>query len=263
MKKHSCIISIWLIICLAVAALSACAAKDMEQTWGNKATKTVTFTAADGLTVTADIYQTTKKNAPYILLFHQSDSGRGEYIEIAPRLNELGFNCLAVDQRVGDRRNKVKNETAARAKELGLVSQYGAITDFPDALADLEAAFLYAKKELKAEKIIIWGSSYSAALVFVLGNEFPEDICAILAFSPADMEIEAKKTSDYAAKINCPVLIATEMLEQSRPIYDSLPAANRIWLEVNMHGSSALIAYDYNPDSESYWQQVIEFLQSL
>ncbi|MDR2712750.1 MAG: beta-Ala-His dipeptidase [Clostridiales bacterium] len=256
MKKHSCIISILLILSVSVAGLAACADKDTEQTWENQPPETVTFTAGDGLTVTADHYQTTKKNAPYILLFHQAGASRGEYIEIAPRLNELGFNCLAVDQRVGDRINEVTNETNKRARELSLESAY------TNALPDLQAALLYTKEELAAEKIIIWGSSYSSSLVFILGNEFPEDICAILSFSPGEyFEFEGKKVSDYAANIYCPVLVATESLEQSRSIYDSLPADTKILLKINIHGSSSL--YANNTLSEDYWQQVSEFLQNI
>ncbi len=64
---------------------------------------TIHLKSADGLLITADSYLPHDTNtAPLIVLFHQAGSSRGEYSEIAPRLNELGFNCIAVDQRSGE-----------------------------------------------------------------------------------------------------------------------------------------------------------------
>jgi len=60
------------------------------------AVETVTFPASDGLVVTADLYMAYAPTAPMILLFHQAGYSRGEYLEIAPRLNALGFNALGL-----------------------------------------------------------------------------------------------------------------------------------------------------------------------
>ena len=220
-----------------------------EQLPGNM----VAFKAEDGLTVYADLYKTEDENAPYILLFHQAGWSRGEYSSIAPGLNELGFNCLAVDQRAGSGVNGVKNMTAVEAKELGLANK------FPDALSDLKAALLYAKDELKAEKIIIWGSSYSASLAFILANEFPEDISGVLAFSPGEyFKYDGKKTEDYAPDIKCPVFIAGENIA-SKDIYDKVTSGNKIYVETTTHGSSVLWG-DHDTD---VWKQVAGFLNSL
>ena len=48
-------------------------------------------------------------NAPVLVLFHQAGWSRGEYREIAPKLNELGYICLAIDQRSGKGVNGVAN----------------------------------------------------------------------------------------------------------------------------------------------------------
>jgi len=65
--------------------------------------KTITFPSHEGVTITADLYITNEdKNIPFIVLFHQAGFSRGEYREIAPKLNKLGFNCMAIDQRSGD-----------------------------------------------------------------------------------------------------------------------------------------------------------------
>src|SRR5205085_9234468 len=76
----------------------------------------VNFPAKDGLTLTADWYPV-NSNFPVILLCHQNNFSRGEFLDIALRLNKFGFNCLALDQRVGGEVNGVVNETALEAKK--------------------------------------------------------------------------------------------------------------------------------------------------
>ena len=52
--------------------------------WGeSSAMEKVTFKAADGLEVVADLYMIHEKSAPFIILFHQANWSRGEYMEIA------------------------------------------------------------------------------------------------------------------------------------------------------------------------------------
>src|SRR4051812_4802889 len=75
----------------------------------------ISFPSKDGLTVTADWYPVNSE-MPVILLLHQNGYSRGEFLETALKLNKYGFNCLAVDLRVGDKVNDVKNETAEAAK---------------------------------------------------------------------------------------------------------------------------------------------------
>ena len=60
----------------------------------------VTFHAADGLSVSADLYSVPEARA-FLVLCHRSHFHRGEYVEIAPRLAHLGYDCLAIDQRPG------------------------------------------------------------------------------------------------------------------------------------------------------------------
>ncbi len=124
--------------------------------------ETLHFKARDGVNITADLYMTSAAEAPFILLFHQAGYSRGEYKEIAPKLNQLGFNCLAIDQRSGDKVNGIINETHIDAKKLNKPTQY------IDAIPDLEAAYAYVRNKLNPNKMIIWGSSYSAALTFFL-----------------------------------------------------------------------------------------------
>ena len=110
--------------------------------------ETITFKASDGISVTADLYMAHKASAPFIILYHQAGYSRGEYRSIAPKLNEMGFNCLAVDQRSGDQVNGVINETHKEAVAMQLPTEY------LDAIPDMEAAYLYAKYSIKLAGIM-------------------------------------------------------------------------------------------------------------
>jgi len=139
----------------------------------------ITFSAADDLVVTADLYRPNPALAtPMIVLFHQAGSSRGEYREIAPRLVSMGFNCLAVDQRSGRTRSGVDNETAARVT--------GSVPTFVDAIPDLEAAIAKVKSDYASGDVIIWGSSYSSSLVLKLAAEQPNLASGVLSFSPGE-----------------------------------------------------------------------------
>lgn len=142
-----------------------------------KAQQTVTFPSEDSVLITADHYLQDKE-FPYILLFHQANSSRGEYLEAAQKLLKLGYNCLAVDLRSGKEINYIQNETAARAAGQKLPTSY--LDSEKDILASIEYV-----KQLSSKKIILFGSSYSASLVMKIGNHNP-GVAAVIAFSPGE-----------------------------------------------------------------------------
>ena len=109
---------------------------------------TVQFRAWDKVIVTADLYAPKPASAPFIILFHQATYSRGEYAEIAPKLNKMGFNCLAVDLRSGEAVNGIVNETWKFADSLGME------TRFTDAYSDVRAAVSYVKNKYPGSKII-------------------------------------------------------------------------------------------------------------
>lgn len=226
--------------------------------FGQSTVKTITFKSTDGLLITGDLYQTSDKDAPYIILYHQARYSRGEYLEIAPKLNTMGFNCLAIDQRSGDSINGVVNETHKRADDADLATKY------PDAWPDIEAAFLHVTKKLKATKVIVWGSSYSAAMVFVLGSKYKAQISGILAFAPGEyFKIDDKAISDYAKNIDYPVFITSAKSEEQywQPIYDNLNTDDKSFYlpkDEGIHGSKAL--WKENAGYELYWEAVNKFL---
>src|SRR5262245_40220575 len=71
---------------------------------------TVEFPSGDGLMITAIVYEI-DSTSPVIVLCHQARMSNYEYAEIAPKLNQMGFNCLAADLRSGGSMDAHENET--------------------------------------------------------------------------------------------------------------------------------------------------------
>jgi len=222
----------------------------------------ITFPSEDGLLVSADVSITNEdKNTPFIVLFHQAGWSRGEYLETAPRLNALGFNCMAIDQRSGKTSNGVPNETKQRAVTAGKG------TDYPDAMQDMRAAIAYAKAHYSEGKTIGFGSSYSSALIIKLSGDDANLVDGVLSFSPGEYFVKFGKPSNWitssAANISKPVFITSRKNEQGswQAIYDAIPAAGKdsfLPVTAGQHGSRALWA-EFN-DSQAYWAAMTDFL---
>jgi alpha-beta hydrolase superfamily lysophospholipase len=157
----------------------------------------VELRAADGSSVYGRYYGIeSEPPAAIILLFHQAGSNAAEYDSIAPRLQALGYAALAIDQRSGGRRFGRDNAT---------VKQRGESTGFSAAYPDLEAALAWAR-ERGHPRVLAWGSSYTAALVFRLGAEHGEELSALLAFSPGEYFGAKGKVAGWARRSTMPVL---------------------------------------------------------
>ena len=222
--------------------------------------ETINFKADDGITVTADLYMEHESDAPFIILYHQAGYSRGEYREIAPKLNALGFNCMAVDQRSGDQVNGIINQTHKDALAANKPTKY------LDALPDIEAAYLYAKFSVKPKKIILWGSSYSAALMFYMGSEHHNNVSGILSFAPGEyFKVNGKDLKTYAAKITAPVFVTSAKSEYNnwKPIYDNIKSDKSSFLPESegKHGSKAL--WKNNANHMAYWSAVEKFLLKI
>ena len=91
----------------------------------------------------------------------------------------MGFQCLALDARGGGRSWGRDNTTVERFRE-----KTGRQGRREEALLDFSAAIAYVRDQGYTEKIIVWGSSYSATLVFELVVTAPGEFAAGLAYSP-------------------------------------------------------------------------------
>jgi pimeloyl-ACP methyl ester carboxylesterase len=248
------------ILCLTLFAFSAC--KDdhyaiEEPSVGSESDtafiKTIQFESEDGLLITADHYHS-KNTATTIVLCHQAGWSRGEYREIAPKLNALGFNCLAIDQRSGSTVNGVTNETAIRALDEGKSTAY------IDAKQDINAAIAKVK-ELYGNKVILWGSSYSSALALIVATE-NQDVEQVLSFSPGEY-LGAVKVGESITTLNKPAFLASAKNEraQTKLLYDAIGSAEKthfIPIGNGEHGSRAL--WEEKTDNAEYWEAVKAFL---
>jgi len=225
---------------------------------------TITYPSKDGLAVIADTYIAYgDKSTPLIVLFHQAGWSRGEYLEIAPELNRLGFNCITVDLRSGGKVNGVTNETLKLAKEEGKGTSY------VDALQDIEASLEYARKNYAMGKLIAWGSSYSAALVLKVAGDNPGLVDGVISFAPGEYFAKLGKSPTWvqesAKNITVPVFITSARDERNRwsDIYDAIPSKNKtsyVPETKGNHGSRAL--WKKFDDNEGYWKAVSAFLKN-
>lgn len=217
----------------------------------------VTLTTADHVKVFGTLWPAPGPRAPLILAFHQAGGSRAEYAPLAQRLNRAGFSVLAIDQRSGGSEFGGTNRTVAA---LGHSSQYDA------ALPDLEAALVWAGRRADGAPVIVWGSSYSAALVFLLAAKHPGAIQALLAFSPGEYLGSPDAVHTAARQLRLPVFIDqssdAEEIEQSRSLLAALPGTDKTQFVARhgVHGSSTLRPDRNAAGAEENWAAVLSFL---
>jgi dienelactone hydrolase len=227
---------------------------------GLRAQQTVTLTAQDSVKVFGTYYPAPKASAPIILLFHQAGSNRWEYEPIAPVLNSANFSALAIDARHGGDMWGHENETVVHLGHEG---------NYLESLVDLEAALAWARKQNPSRKVIVWGSSYSACLVFVLAAKHPAEMAGLLSFSPAEYFQNKSLVHDAAVRVNIPVFITSakdkEEEESARSIFnvsaDQKDSVLFVPKTAGVHGSSTL-RDDRNPQGAAEnWSAVLAFLK--
>jgi hypothetical protein len=168
------------------------------------ASEKVYFYANDSLKITADLYLNNYE-LPFILLFHDSEGSRGEYLEIAQRFLNLGYNCMAVDLRVGNKSNYISNETSERARNLN-VSR-----NFIDCKKDIIASIEYVEK-FNDKSIILFGSSFSASLCLLVAKE-NHRINSVIAFSPGEFFRPEIAIKDEINNLSIPVFVSSTIIE--------------------------------------------------
>jgi len=223
-----------------------------------KAQERVNFIADDGLLITADHYFI-DESKPYILLFHQGEYSRGEYIHTAQKIVKFGYNCLAVDLRSGGEVNYIQNRTALRAL------QKGYSTDYLSSKKDIIAAINWVKKK-NTKPIVLLGSSFSASLSLIVASERP-DIKAVIAFSPGEFFNYNPSVKEAIKDINKPILVAASKKEKEY-IVDLLkfvsPAYKTIFTPTDSkgeYGSKAL--WSDNSDNQEYWLALTMFFSKI
>jgi len=219
----------------------------------------ITFLSLDSLPITANLYHS-GDNLPVIVLCHQAGLNKSEYIKIAETLTQNGYNCLAIDQRSGGHFVEWFNETMLKAIEKG--SPF----DYLDAEQDIVAAIDFASKKYK-KKVILWGSSYSAALAIHIAAS-NNNVDAVIAFSPGDYFNDKKQPlRDVLKDFSKPFFITSsrdEAVELSK-IFDSIKFSDTqvhfVPKNKGVYGSRAL--WRTSEDNAEYWIAVERFLDVL
>jgi dienelactone hydrolase len=218
----------------------------------------VSFISSDGLKITADLYLK-NYNTPFILLFHQNGCSRGEYKEIAQKLLNLDYNCLAVDLRSGGKTNYVKNETAIRAMNRGLSNK------LIDARKDIIAAIEYTANYNK-KPVILFGSSFSASLCMIVGKN-NEKVDAVVAFSPGEYFEPEISVKNEIRNFNKPLFVSSSRTEYSyvvellSEIPDNIKTIYKHSDGNKVHGAKAL--WDSNKTSRECWLELTMFFGKI
>lgn len=212
--------------------------------------------ASDGVRVFGDVYAAPRPKA-VVLLFHQAGSSKAEYAAIAPRLAAQGFEALAIDQRSGGSLFGPA-ETAAHA---------GRRWTYLDAEKDLLAALAWARS--RNLPVILWGSSYSAALVFEVAAAHPEGIAAVLSFSPGEYLGGGDPVAQAAAGVRAPLYVTSSPdpgeVSAARSLVGAAPSRSKIQYvpRFGVHGSSTLIPSRDPKGAVENWMHVLAFLDGL
>ena len=217
--------------------------------------QTINFYAQDSVKITADTYFI-KDVSPTILLCHQAGFSRGEYINTAKKLNALGFSCMAIDQRSGNKANGIINLTAVDANNKRMN------VGFAGAKQDVEAAINYLYAHNGNMPIILVGSSYSASLALWIASERNKKVKAVAAFSPGEY-LKGKNLAKLIEPINIPVFI-TSSNRETKPVEKLLQNVKPKYLihykpkEKGIHGSRAL--WETTEGYKNYWNAFEKFL---
>ncbi len=201
--------------------------------------ETITTQAADGVTVYGETYYAElSASAPVISLFHQAGSnGRGEYGPMTGWLNGLGYRVIAWDQRSGDGHFGGGNRTAAEAS---------GPDGYCDAYPDVEAGIAYAYEAAQGAPLVVWGSSYSASLVWRAAAAHPGKIDGVVAMSTAT----GGELDKCGAKAGLPNLVDPGLAvwpkkeEGQAKALSSLLTAKNVEVHIvenGVHGSSTLV----------------------
>ncbi|MGZ2369094.1 hypothetical protein ACXR6G_04865 [Ancylomarina sp. YFZ004] len=217
----------------------------------------VEFNSLDSLKISSHLYKI-DDNSPVILLCHQARFNKFEYAGIAERLNKMGFNCLAIDQRSGGPIGDKQNLTYLRARKRNKS------VDYIDAEPDMRAAILYLSEKFNS-KVILWGSSYSSTLALYLAAEM-EQVSTVLSFSPGNY-LSDKKGSliDVLKDFEKPMFL-TSSKHEAKGVSQLLDKHKLTKNQIQFipegnghHGSRAL--WINQVGGEEYWLAVALFLK--
>ena len=244
-------IAVAVVALVALAALPVRAAEPQER---------VTFKASDGETVygwSQISPQDIARKRAVILLFHQAGSSHAEYTPTQAILARHGWDSIAIDQRSGGTMYGPNETVKKRGKSA---------PSYEDALPDVLGAVDYSRAAQPRRHVILWGSSYSAALVFFAAQQRKPDVRAVLAFSPGEYLTDPHSVRPIAADIGVPLFVEETPSEKNdaQPLVAAAGKfAQNVVVAQGIHGSSTL-RKDKNPKGyRDAWKPVLAFLETI
>lgn len=220
--------------------------------------ETVQFTAKDGLVITADHY-INAEDQPYILLFHEQESSRGEFDVIARKLCKMDYNCLAVDLRNGGSAHSVSNETAKRCRE------DRCLTGPEQVEMDMLAAIDYAYT-LSSKPVVLLGSSANGSLSLKLAKDH-KLVKAVVAFSPGEYFLPGVNIRESITGMEKPAFVSSSLAEIT--YVDELASgidSEHLTLFKPEMGQGARGTYALSTDTDNYseyWLALLLFFKDL
>jgi pimeloyl-ACP methyl ester carboxylesterase len=207
-----------------------------------KGQEVVYFFSDDSTKIRGDLY-VRDYSLPFMILCHSEPADPGEFNDLAPRLLNLNYNCLAIDMGNGGSRNY----------------------SLAAALSRLRTALAYIRK-FNARPVILFGSSWSASACLV-ESAANNRIAAIVAFSPGEYFLPKIKMTEIAEGINQPVFIGCTRPEFGylQEMTKKLPAGKLTLFQPEkgngVHGTAALTGNDITKDE--YWFALMMFFKKL
>jgi len=233
---------------------------DAEQPIADEFTKKfpankIEFKTPDNRIVVGNLYDI-GLNKPVILLGHQAGSNKYEYADIAPKLNAMGYNALAIDLTGGGEFAAHNNETLDRGTDVSNDIQ----RIHRRTALEMNAAVDYLYKKYN-QKVIVWGSSLSANFAIIVAAR-NENTKAAISFSGL-----ANQLSRVIPQIEKPLFMTSSKEEEPR-LQQLIPkdaSQNNIVVFIPKseggHGSSVL--WNGKPYAEEYWIAVKSFLNKI
>jgi len=233
--------------------------KDAEQPIADEFTKKypakkVEFTTSDNRIVVGNLYEI-GLNKPIILLGHQAGSNKYEYADIAPKLNAMGYNALAIDLTGGGTFAAHNNETLDRGTDVKndrrLIQRR--------TRQEMNAAVDYLYKKYN-QKVIVWGSSLSANFAIIVAAR-NENAKAAISFSGL-----AGGLTEVLAKFEKPLFITSSKEEVPRVkvlLKDNLKENITHFISKSEGGHGSMVLWNGQPYAEEYWVAVKSFLNNI
>jgi pimeloyl-ACP methyl ester carboxylesterase len=207
-----------------------------------KGQEVVYFFSSDSSKIRGDLYLR-DSNDPFIILCHSEAADRSEFSDIAPRLLNLNYNCLAVDMGTSGSHN----------------------LSFSNAQISLHAAIAYVR-HLNTRPVILLGSSWSASLCLIEASSNSR-IRGIVALSPGEYFQPRILMSEVVKKISQPVFICGTQAEFSylRKMVEERTSEGLTLFQPEkgkgVHGAAALRGNDITRDE--YWFALMMFFKKL